>query len=260
MDPATVRFTSVDPLAEEYYSISPYVYVANNPLKFIDPDGKQPIDAREDALVIQAWGAKIGNYIKQNRAEIARSVINFISAGAVNRAERELAFDKTNPSLSQWVAFQQRENHQEIFMNWMGGEYRGSNLAKNYKVDLFGGERSSSKGFINFDKVAKEGIADDIANFGKHFEKNSISEMVVNNPQAKFLKNVLSSLQKGSKVTIRGGMSNPNFNTIWNEKAAGLESFLIKKKTEGVPNIGYYRNDGVTPVRGIINEIILEKK
>ena len=40
MDPATVRFTSVDPLAEKYYSISPYVYVGNNPMNAIDPSGK----------------------------------------------------------------------------------------------------------------------------------------------------------------------------------------------------------------------------
>ncbi|MDR0825278.1 MAG: RHS repeat-associated core domain-containing protein [Prevotella sp.] len=33
------RFTTVDPLAEKYYSISPYAYVGNNPLKFIDPTG-----------------------------------------------------------------------------------------------------------------------------------------------------------------------------------------------------------------------------
>ncbi|MDH6309444.1 RHS repeat-associated protein [Dysgonomonas sp. PFB1-18] len=39
MEPATGRFTTVDPLAEKYYSISPYAYVANNPLKFIDPTG-----------------------------------------------------------------------------------------------------------------------------------------------------------------------------------------------------------------------------
>ena len=31
----------MDPAAEEYYSISPYVYVANNPMKWIDPDGKR---------------------------------------------------------------------------------------------------------------------------------------------------------------------------------------------------------------------------
>jgi len=37
---AVGRFTSMDPLAEKYYSISPYVYVANNPLKYIDPNGE----------------------------------------------------------------------------------------------------------------------------------------------------------------------------------------------------------------------------
>lgn len=39
MDPATVRFTSVDPLADEFYSWSPYVYCYNNSLKYIDPTG-----------------------------------------------------------------------------------------------------------------------------------------------------------------------------------------------------------------------------
>jgi RHS repeat-associated protein len=34
-------FTTQDPLAEKYYSISPYAYCANNPLKFIDTDGRK---------------------------------------------------------------------------------------------------------------------------------------------------------------------------------------------------------------------------
>ncbi|MFT4169629.1 MAG: RHS repeat-associated core domain-containing protein [Dysgonomonas sp.] len=39
MDPSMIRFTTVDPLAEKYYSISPYVYVANNPMNATDPRG-----------------------------------------------------------------------------------------------------------------------------------------------------------------------------------------------------------------------------
>ncbi len=37
------RFTSIDPHAEKYYSISPYAYCYNNPLKYIDPNGKDGI-------------------------------------------------------------------------------------------------------------------------------------------------------------------------------------------------------------------------
>ena len=33
-------WTSVDPLAEKYYSVSPYAYCAGNPVMLVDPDGK----------------------------------------------------------------------------------------------------------------------------------------------------------------------------------------------------------------------------
>lgn len=34
-------FTTVDPLCEKYYSISPYAYCANNPIRYVDPDGEK---------------------------------------------------------------------------------------------------------------------------------------------------------------------------------------------------------------------------
>jgi len=38
--PAMGRFTTVDPLAEKCYSISPYFYCSGNPVNRIDPDGR----------------------------------------------------------------------------------------------------------------------------------------------------------------------------------------------------------------------------
>ncbi len=40
MDPVLCRFTTMDPLCEKYYDTSPYAYCANNPMKYIDPDGR----------------------------------------------------------------------------------------------------------------------------------------------------------------------------------------------------------------------------
>ena len=39
-NPVTARWDRMDPLCEKYYSISPYVYCAGNPVNVIDPDGK----------------------------------------------------------------------------------------------------------------------------------------------------------------------------------------------------------------------------
>ncbi|RRC94393.1 RHS repeat-associated core domain-containing protein, partial [Prevotella sp. OH937_COT-195] len=44
-DAATCRFTTMDPLSEKYYSTSPYAYCVNNPVRYIDPDGREVIAA-----------------------------------------------------------------------------------------------------------------------------------------------------------------------------------------------------------------------
>ena len=44
-NPVTARWDRMDPLAEKYYSVSPYVYCAGNPIKFVDPNGREKIIA-----------------------------------------------------------------------------------------------------------------------------------------------------------------------------------------------------------------------
>jgi len=39
-DPAIGRWIAQDPLSEKYYSFSAYNYCVNNPVMFVDPDGR----------------------------------------------------------------------------------------------------------------------------------------------------------------------------------------------------------------------------
>jgi RHS repeat-associated protein len=42
-DPTIVRWTTYDPKADMYAAYSPYNYVVNNPMRFVDPNGMDPI-------------------------------------------------------------------------------------------------------------------------------------------------------------------------------------------------------------------------
>ncbi|WP_260393720.1 RHS repeat domain-containing protein [Dysgonomonas mossii] len=69
------RFTTVNPLAEKYYNISPYAYVENNPLKYIDPNVEDIwIFYKDDDGNEQHWV-----FNGSNHKEAPKTKNNFIS-------------------------------------------------------------------------------------------------------------------------------------------------------------------------------------
>jgi len=46
-DQLTARWTTQDPMSEKYYASSPYAYCQNDPVRFIDPDGRELRVAKE---------------------------------------------------------------------------------------------------------------------------------------------------------------------------------------------------------------------
>ncbi len=70
------RWLTPDPLAEKYYSISPYAYCLNNPINFIDPTGMAPIfDEDGNLLGTDADGWK-GTSIVMNKDRYTEGMSN----------------------------------------------------------------------------------------------------------------------------------------------------------------------------------------
>jgi RHS repeat-associated protein len=52
-DPALMRFTSTDPMMEKYYAWSPFAYCLNNPVRYIDPKGKDVWEVNQEGRIIK---------------------------------------------------------------------------------------------------------------------------------------------------------------------------------------------------------------
>jgi hypothetical protein len=103
---------SIDPLCEKYYWISPYAYCANNPIKFIDPDGKQMstairflrdplkfIKVIKFALVGTGTGIIYNHFVDGDKStEVANSLI-----------ERAKSIDEARAASQEQINYQKRQ-------------------------------------------------------------------------------------------------------------------------------------------------------
>ena len=72
-DPAYCLFTQIDPLAEQYPHLNPYVYCAGNPVNYVDPDGMD--------WVYVSYGSDMF-YFYDNRVKSQEDIIKYYYGGS----------------------------------------------------------------------------------------------------------------------------------------------------------------------------------
>ena len=195
------RFTTMDPLAEKYYSISPYAYCANNPVNLVDPEGQDSyliIWLTEDLRIGHA-GFAVDNYRKETyNDENGKEKARFVPDGTVTY------FDLW-PGEKAGI-----KNYQETLPANYHTRY--GSKGKVFDTDITGNERIPPQGIIRFtttietDNAARKQLLD-AKQTGSPY--NALSNNC--SDYAKIGVNAVSEHEVSGQEMIRGSMvTTPN--------------------------------------------------
>src|SRR5690606_15559059 len=126
-DPRTSIWLSVDPLAEKYPSWNPYAYTFQNPINFIEPDGREGRAVNDNIIVT------VSNTTNNSRGEIRRDVSLSMTLTIVKGKNDDLSktmFNKSSGSVN-------LSNFQGEAQSFIGGHKAYDNVTNvniNYKV------------------------------------------------------------------------------------------------------------------------------
>ena len=98
--PTLSIWLSVDPMADKYPSTSPYTYCANNPVRLVDPDGREiapPWSYIKFILKHFSIGADIGTVVKGG-INISTVAVRFATRGYILKGSRNTVTDKDEGS------------------------------------------------------------------------------------------------------------------------------------------------------------------
>lgn len=149
------RWISPDPLSEEFPEWSPYNFCFDNPLKFVDPDGRAAIDPNEydfdittgKTTLVSNKGGNTTDYVNYTRGEGENKetiwtetipVVNTITNVQTNGEMTFGPFFERSPGISNATFFNGRSGalydpSADIFISWAGGKIAGQLLGAAWK-------------------------------------------------------------------------------------------------------------------------------
>ena len=111
-DPARAQFIMIDPLCEKYPWITPYAYCLNNPIKYVDPDGRDPKnpkhwlqfakDMYNASTVMVTAGLELAGKIELNKRAVGFDA-NIISTDALGIRDGKFTPSKDTPQIRQGI-------------------------------------------------------------------------------------------------------------------------------------------------------------
>jgi hypothetical protein len=149
-DPALGRWHCNDPLAERYYSYSPYCYVGNNPIKRIDPDGRY-WDDEEDENTAEQQQKNLenrDNYLAKQEQKTQAKIDKVNSNDKLTAEKKSDKLDKLNSKLDDLGAMREDVLNAQTELRMMG---ENKDIA--FAFNDLGSE--ATQGYISHDKNSK---------------------------------------------------------------------------------------------------------